>query len=207
MFPLGVRFPVITLQSLLRQTTKNYQVSKYISSVLSAFIWTPQCKIPYGWIHSSSSVLLLSWRKLHNSYNSTFTRDNHGWITPFLVNLLLNVISAAHSSQSEREVKLAWSCPTVCTPWTVRTVACSLSLDISRPEYWSGWLFPSPEGIPNPGIKPRSPTLQADSLPSDPPGKPQNTRVGSLSLLHQIFLSQESNWSLLHCRWILYQLN
>ena len=42
---------------------------------------------------------------------------------------------------------------------------------------------PSPGDLPNPGIKPRSPTLQADSLPSEPPGKPINTEVHSLSLL------------------------
>ncbi|MES7760928.1 hypothetical protein U6J64_12300, partial [Cutibacterium acnes] len=61
--------------------------------------------------------------------------------------------------------------------------------------------------LPNPGIEPRSPTLQADSLPSEPPGKPKNTGVGSLSLLQGIFLTQESNWGLLHCRQILYQLS
>ena len=61
--------------------------------------------------------------------------------------------------------------------------------------------------LPNPGIKPRSSTLQVDSLPSEPPGKLKNTGVGSLSLLHGIFLTQESNQGLLHCRWILYQLS
>ena len=55
--------------------------------------------------------------------------------------------------------------------------------------------------------QPRSPALQADSLPVDPQGKPKNTGVGSLSLLQQIFLTQESNPGLLHCRWILYQLS
>ena len=57
---------------------------------------------------------------------------------------------------------------------------------------------------PNTGIKPRSPVLQADSLPAEPQGKPKNTGVGSLSLLQWIFLTQESN---LHCRQILYQLS
>ena len=66
----------------------------------------------------------------------------------------------------------------------------------------------SPPGdLPNPGIKPRPPTLQADSLPVEPPGKPKNTGVNSLSLLKRIFLTQESNQALLHCRWILYQLS
>ena len=49
-----------------------------------------------------------------------------------------------------------------------------LSTDFSRQENWSGERFPSPGDLPNPGIKPRSPTLQADSLPSEPPGKPRN---------------------------------
>ena len=57
------------------------------------------------------------------------------------------------------------------------------------------------------GIEPRSPTLQADSLPAEPPGKPKSTGVGSLSLLQRIFPTQKSNWGLLHCRWILYQLS
>ena len=47
----------------------------------------------------------------------------------------------------------------------------------------------------------------ADSLPAEPQGKPKNTGVGSLSLLQQIFPTQESNWGLLHCRRILYQLS
>ena len=64
------------------------------------------------------------------------------------------------------------------------------------------------QGIcPNPGIEPRSPALQADSLPAEPQGKPKNTGVGSLSFLQQIFPTQESNQGLLHCRWILYQLS
>ena len=46
-----------------------------------------------------------------------------------------------------------------------------------------------------------------DPLPAEPLGKSKNTGVGSLSLLQQIFQTQASNWSLLHCRWILYQLS
>ena len=47
--------------------------------------------------------------------------------------------------------------------------------------------FPFCGDLPNPGIEPRSPALQADSLPAEPQGKPKNTGVGSLSLLQQIF--------------------
>ena len=48
----------------------------------------------------------------------------------------------------------------------------SLSMEFSRQEYWSGLPCPPPGDLPNPGIKPRSPTLQADSLPSESPGRP-----------------------------------
>ena len=77
-------------------------------------------------------------------------------------------------------------------------------MKFSRPEYWSGQLFPSAGDLPNPGIEPRSLILQVDSLP---PGKLKNTGVSSLSLLQQIFLTQELNRDLLNCRWILYQLS
>ena len=66
---------------------------------------------------------------------------------------------------------------------------------------------PPPGDLPNRGIKPRSPALQADSLPSEPPGKPMNAGVGSLSLLQGIFPNQELNQGLPHWRWILYQLS
>ena len=83
-------------------------------------------------------------------------------------------------------------------PWTVQ------SMEFSRAEYCSGHPFPSPGDLPNSGIEPRSPTLQADSLPAEPQGEPKNTGVGSLSLLQGIFPTQELSWGLLHCGWILY---
>ena len=67
--------------------------------------------------------------------------------------------------------------------------------------------FPSLGDLSNPGIKPRSPALQADFLPAEPLGKPKNTVLSSLSLLQRIFLTQESNQGFLHCRQILYQLS
>ena len=77
----------------------------------------------------------------------------------------------------------------------------------SRQEYWSGLPCPPPRGLPNPRIKPRSPPLHTDSLLSEPPWKPKDTRVGSLSLLQGIFPTQGSNPSLPCCRRILYQLS
>ena len=81
------------------------------------------------------------------------------------------------------------------TPWTVGHMA-PLSMGFSRQEYWSGLPCPPPGDFPNQGIEPRFPALRADSLPSEPPGKPRNTGVGSLSLLQGNFPTQESN---LHC--------
>ena len=92
------------------------------------------------------------------------------------------------------------------TPWTGACQA-SQSMGFSREEHWSGLPFPSPGDFPGPGIEPRFATLQADSLPAEPPAKPKNIGVGSLSLLQRIFPTQESNWGLLHRRQILYQLN
>ena len=74
------------------------------------------------------------------------------------------------------------------------------SMEFSRPEYWSAKSFSSSGNLPNPGTEPRSSALQAGSLPSELQGKPQNTEEGSLSLLQGIFLTQESNQDLLHCR-------
>ena len=61
--------------------------------------------------------------------------------------------------------------------------------------------------LPNPEIELRSPTLQVDSLPAEPQGKPSDIGMGSLSLLQGIFPTQELNQGLLHCSWILYQLS
>ena len=65
---------------------------------------------------------------------------------------------------------VAKSCPTVATPWTVARQA-PLSMGFSRQECWSGLPFPFPEDLPDLGIEPRSPALQADSLPTKLPGK------------------------------------
>ena len=63
------------------------------------------------------------------------------------------------------KMKVVQSCPTLCDSmdYTFRGIQ---FMEFSRQEYWNGWLFPSPGDLPNPGIKPRSPTLQVDSLPA-----------------------------------------
>ena len=73
------------------------------------------------------------------------------------------------------ELCVCWSLSCVqlsATPWTVAHQA-PLSLGFSRQEYWSVFPFPSPGYLPDPGIKPGSPALQADSSPSELPGKPK----------------------------------
>ena len=80
-------------------------------------------------------------------------------------------------------------------------------MEFSKKEIWSGQPSPSPGDLFNPGIEPRSPTLQADSLPAEAQGKPKITGVGSISLLQRTFPAQESNRRLLHCKPILYQLS
>ena len=67
------------------------------------------------------------------------------------------------------------------TPWTVVCQA-PLSRGFSRQEYWSGLACPPPGDLLHPGIKARSPTLKADSLPSKLPGKPIRVSAGKLTL-------------------------
>ena len=75
-------------------------------------------------------------------------------------------------------------------PWTVVYQA-SLSMGFSRQEYWSGLPFPAPGDLPNPGIKPRSPALQADALPSEPPGMPllgyMSSHLGPIWMIQNSF--------------------
>ena len=60
------------------------------------------------------------------------------------------------------------------TPWTVAYQA-PLSMGFPRQEYWNGLPFPSPGDLPNPGIEPGSPALQADSFPTELKGSPNFT--------------------------------
>ena len=86
---------------------------------------------------------------------------------------------------SESEVKVPQLCLTLCDPmdYTVHGILQARILE---------WVaFPFPRGSSQPEIKPRSPALQADSLPAEPQGKPKSTGAGSLSLLQWIFLTQE----------------
>ena len=99
-------------------------------------------------------------------------------------------------------VKVAQLCLALCNPinYTVHGILQARILE------WVTFSLEDFQGnLPSPGIEPRSPTLQVDSLPAEPQGKPKNTGMGSLSLLQRIFLTQELNRGLLHCRQTLHQ--
>ena len=100
-------------------------------------------------------------------------------------------------------VLITQSCLTLCNP-----MDCSLPHSSCPGKNTGVGCHALLQGIfPTQGLNSGLPTLQADSLPAEPPGKPKDTAVDSLSLLQEIFLTQELNWGLLHCRWILYQLS
>ena len=98
-------------------------------------------------------------------------------------------------------VLVAQSCQSLCNP-----MDCSpqtTSMQFSRQEYWSGEPFPPPGDLLDPGIEPRSPTLQVDSSPAEPPGKPRLGRgcdSSDYTPPHYVFRSSESSqqWPL-HC--------
>ena len=98
-------------------------------------------------------------------------------------------------SESKNESRSVTS-SSLLTPWTIPQ-------GILQARILEQVAFPFSRG----SSQPRSPTFQVDFLPAEPQGKPENTGVGSLSLLQQIFPTQESNWGLLHRRRILYQLS
>ena len=111
-----------------------------------------------------------------------------------------------HHKPKDNTLKMRWSevkslsrVRLFATPWTVAHQA-PPSMGFSRQEYWSGLPFPSPGDLPNPGIEPRSPTLQADALTSEPPGKTKDkgTKVKvKVKLLSRVRLF-ETPWTVAH---------
>ena len=81
------------------------------------------------------------------------------------------------------------SCSTRCNPMDC-TCQAPLSMEFSRQEYWSGLPFPSPGDLPNPGIKPRSPALQADTLRSKPKRKPIYVWLMIIVQFYQILIGE-----------------
>ena len=100
---------------------------------------------------------------------------------------------------------VAQSCLTFCDPMDcTRQAPLSMGILQARILVWVAML--SPRGSSQPRDRTQVSCIEADSLPSEPPGNPKNTEVGSQSVLQGNFSTQGSNWGLLHCRWILYHL-
>ena len=83
------------------------------------------------------------------------------------------------------------------TPWAVAYKA-PLSMGFSRQEYWSGLPFLSPEDLPDSGIEPGSPTLQAEALASEPPGKPSQPQYSLERLMWNLKLCPSVKCEILH---------
>ena len=93
------------------------------------------------------------------------------------------------------KVKLLSHARLFATPWTVAYQA-PPSMGFSRQEYWSGVPLPSPGDLPDPGIEPGSPTLQADALPSEPPGVTLIFKVTFILFLKILIYSLKLKYSL-----------
>ena len=136
-------------------------------SVMSARCSLMDCSLPGSSVHSSSlclsSVQSLSPVQLFVT-PWTVARQASLSITNSQNSLKLMSMESVMPSSHLSHVQL------FATPWTVAHQA-FLSMRFSRQEYWSGLPFPSPGDLPDPGIKPGSSALQADSLPPEPPGK------------------------------------
>ena len=97
----------------------------------------------------------------------------------------------------ERKVKSLSRVRLFATPWTVAYQA-PPSMGLSRQEYWSWLPFPFPGDLPDPGIEPGSPTLQADALRSEPPGKPWCFKF---HVLNPVFINtRELSWEMMFQR-------
>ena len=144
--------------------------SQFITSHISHAIGKPW----FSTASSQSPVIALSWSTTHVP-NSKWAIVDREWTA--LINSLW-VMSPTKTSWVENREK---ACACMLSRFSLvqlfaipRTVAfqAPLSLEFSRQEYWFKMPFPSPGDLPDPEIEPRSPTLQADSLLSEPPGKP-----------------------------------
>ena len=104
---------------------------------------------------------MLKWREEGTFIEIQCTPGAFTNLSPQLCSMALNYCCCS----------IAKSCLTLATPWTVARQA-PPSMAFPRQEYWSGLPFPSPGDLPHPGIEHASPAWQADSLPSEPTGKP-----------------------------------
>ena len=118
-----------------------------------------QCLSSSAWCSFPVSSNRWHLKKLNENFYFLFALlfyINKLLVLNFLINLILKKVKVSRTVMSDSAI-----------PWTSPCPA-PLSMGFSRQEYWSGLPFPSPEGLSTLGIKPRSPALQADSLPTEP---------------------------------------
>ena len=171
----------------------------------------------YTWLFLRE--LILDIITTHTQQISPWNDGYRNWLDCGYHFIMYTYIKTSHSTLVNNVSRLVMSNSVI-----TRAAACQVPLfmGFSRQGYWSGLSFPSPGDLSDPGIKPESPSLQAYSLLSEPPGESQkfvlcylsilcpqnspskNTRVGSCSLLQGVFPTQGSNPGLLPCRQILY---
>ena len=128
---------------------------------------------PGSSVHGILQARILEWVAMLSSRGSSRPRDQ----TLCLLNCQAGSLPlvppgkpSTHGAIKWKKVKSLIRVRLFVTPWTVAYQA-PPSVGFSRQEYWSGLPFPSPGSLPNPGVEPGSPALQADALPSEPPGK------------------------------------
>ena len=118
------------------------------------------------------------------------------WLNDFHIEIIL----------ARMQAKSLWSCLTLCNPMNYNPPGSTVQ-EILQERILEWVAMPSPRGSSQPRDWTQVSALWVDALPSEPPGKPKNTGVGSVSLCQGNFPTQESNQGLLHRRWILYQLS
>ena len=178
--------------------------------------------------HSSILAWRIPWTEETDGLQSIGSqRVRHDWVTnPFLSHetrrrcfKFLSFLLIYPTQSSESKMNLFRIPVLVCrisrfshvrlfvTPWTAAHQS-PLSMGFSRQEYWSGLPFPSPGDLPDPGIEPVSPALEADALTSEPPGKPRmaynqqikfvwmawEVRVQGVGKQHQVLKSKLFQW-------------
>ena len=139
------------------------------------------CSVPHSSVHEIFQARVLEWVAISCSRGSSWPRDQTRvsrmvGFTVWATGEVLKYLQLRSYLQSYMKVKVlvTQSCLTLCNPMDC-THQAPMSMEFSRQEYWSGLPFPFPGDLPNPGIEPRSPPMQVDSLPSVLPGKPDVT--------------------------------
>ena len=125
-----------------------------------------ECSRPGSSVHGISQAILLDWVAIFSSRRSSPPTDGTR------VSCVCCTAGRFFTLEPLGNVLVTQLCLALCNPMDCSCQA-PLSMEFSRQEYWSVLPFPSPGDLPNPGFEPRSPVLQADSLPSQLPlGKP-----------------------------------